>query len=138
RHPRRDAAARRVDVEVDVLVGVLALEEEELGHDEVRHAVVDGPDEEDHALLQQARIDVVGAFAAPRLLDHHRYQPEAARLLEVLVLLVLDEHGQAFRVPIRSSNGVAVSSTFIFPMAHSTTLSSITSASTSASRLRSP
>ena len=35
-HAGRDHAARRVDVEVDVLVGVVGLEEEQLGDDDVR------------------------------------------------------------------------------------------------------
>jgi hypothetical protein len=75
---------------VDVLVGVLALEEQQLRDDQVRHRVVDRPDEEDHALLEQARVDVVGALAAPRLLDHHRDEAQALRLLAVA--FVLDEH----------------------------------------------
>ena len=57
-------AARRVDVQADVLVRVLRLEEQQLRDDQVRHVVVDRPDEEDHALLQQARVDVVRALAA--------------------------------------------------------------------------
>src|SRR3546814_11121452 len=32
---------------------------------------VDGADEEDHPLLEQARVDVVGAFATAGLFDHH-------------------------------------------------------------------
>src|SRR5690606_10284396 len=38
------------------------------------HAVIDGADQENDALLQKARIDVVGAFAAIGLLDHHRHE----------------------------------------------------------------
>src|SRR5919201_1175025 len=34
-------AAGRVDVEVDVLVGILGLEEEQLGRDQVRHVEVE-------------------------------------------------------------------------------------------------
>jgi hypothetical protein len=46
RKPRVDLA-RRVDVERDVLVGVLGLEVQELGDDEVRDLLVDGSPEED-------------------------------------------------------------------------------------------
>ena len=35
-----------------VLVGVLGLEEQQLGHDEVRDVVVDSPDDEHDAVLQ--------------------------------------------------------------------------------------
>ena len=62
----------RVDVELDVLVRVLALEEQELGDDDVRHVVVDGAAEEDDAVLQQPAEDVPGALAAVRRLDHVR------------------------------------------------------------------
>ena len=66
---RGDAAAGAVDVDLDVLVRVLALEEEHLGHDGVGHVVVDGGAQEDDVVLQQARVDVVAALAAGRLLD---------------------------------------------------------------------
>ena len=67
-------AARRVDVDRDVLVGVLGLEVEELGDDEVRDLVVDRRAEEDDALVEQARVDVERALSARGLLDHHRDQ----------------------------------------------------------------
>ena len=49
----------RVDVDVDVLLPVLHLEEEQLGDDRIRHVVIDRRAEEDDAILQQPRIDVV-------------------------------------------------------------------------------
>src|SRR5437764_2433508 len=66
---RRDVAARRVDVEVDVLVGILRLEVQELRHDQVGHLVLDRRPQEDDALLEQARVDVERSLAAVRLLD---------------------------------------------------------------------
>ena len=42
REPGRGRAARAVDVEVDVLLGILGLEEQQLRDDQVRHHVVDG------------------------------------------------------------------------------------------------
>src|SRR5207249_138685 len=80
REAGRNRAARRVDVEEDVLVRVLGLEEQELRHDQVGGDLGHRPDQEHHALLQQPGIDVVGALAAPRLLDDHRDQPEVLRL----------------------------------------------------------
>ena len=71
---RRDLAAGRVDVEVDVLVRLLGLEEEHLGADQVGHGVVDRRAEEDDALTQQPRVEVVGALAAVGRLDHGRDQ----------------------------------------------------------------
>ena len=80
-----DRAARRVDVDRDVLVGILGLEVQELSHDEIGDLVVDGRAEEDDALVQQARVDVERPLAARRLLDHHRNQwahctPQVGRL----------------------------------------------------------
>ena len=63
-----------VDVHVDVLLRVLLLEEEQLRDDEVRQVIVDRAADEDDSVFEQARINVVSAFAARRLLDHHRYQ----------------------------------------------------------------
>jgi hypothetical protein len=42
-----------------------------LRHDQVGHVVFDGADDENHALLEQARIDVIGALAASGLLYDH-------------------------------------------------------------------
>ncbi len=49
----RDAAARRVDVEVDVLAAILALQVQQLHHQFVGVAVVDLALQEDDAVFQQ-------------------------------------------------------------------------------------
>jgi hypothetical protein len=54
---------------VDVGLGVFVGEEEELGDDEAGEFVGDGPPDEDDAVLEEAGVDVVGAFAAGGLLD---------------------------------------------------------------------
>ena len=64
RHPARDHAAGRVDVELDVLVRVLALQVEQLGHDQVRDLIVHGCPQEDDAFVQEAGVDVEGALAS--------------------------------------------------------------------------
>src|SRR3954452_21672112 len=64
-----DRAAGRVDVDRDVLVGVGALEVQELGDDEVRDLVVDGRAEEDDAVVEQPRVEVVLALAPGGALD---------------------------------------------------------------------
>src|SRR3954463_15308485 len=69
-----DGAARRVDVERDVLVRVLRLEVEELGDDQVHDLVGHGRAEEDDPLVEEARVDVEGALPAGGLLDDHRYE----------------------------------------------------------------
>src|SRR5206468_11456111 len=61
-----------VDVERDLLVGILRLQEQQLGDDEVGDLVVDRSADEDDALLQQPGVDVEGPLATARVLDDHR------------------------------------------------------------------
>ena len=65
-------AARRVDVEEHVLLRVLRFQKEHLGNDEVCHMVVNGTAEEDDAVLQEARVNVVGALAVGGFFDNRR------------------------------------------------------------------
>ena len=53
------------------LSGSSRLQVEQLGHDQVGDLVVHGCPQEDDALVEQAGVDVEGALAARRLLDHH-------------------------------------------------------------------
>src|SRR5579863_1772996 len=69
-----NGAPRGVDVERDVLLGILALEEEHLGDDKIRDLVVDGSTKKDNVVAQQTGVDVVGALAPTRLLNHHGNQ----------------------------------------------------------------
>src|ERR1700686_375853 len=65
---------RRVDVQPDVLLGILAGEEEQLRHDDVGDLVVDGRPDEDDSVFEQPRVDVHPAFAPIRGLDDVRDQ----------------------------------------------------------------
>ena len=64
-------AAGAVDVERNVLVGVFAFKEQQLGHDEVGRLVIDRAHQEDHPVLEQARVDVVRPLSAAGLFDDH-------------------------------------------------------------------
>ena len=70
-------AARRIDVEADLLFRVFRLQKEQLRGDQVGDVVVDRMAQKDDPILEQPRIDVVGAFAAARLLDDHRNQVDS-------------------------------------------------------------
>src|SRR5206468_11830721 len=48
----------------------LGLEEQHLGHDDVRHVIVDGRPEKDDAVFEQAAVEVVSPLAAVRLLNY--------------------------------------------------------------------
>ena len=63
-------AAGRIDVERDILLGILALKMQQLGNDQVGADGVDLLAQEDDAVVEQARIDIVAALAARRLLDN--------------------------------------------------------------------
>jgi hypothetical protein len=71
RQSGRHAAARAVDVHVDIFIGVFALQEQQLGDHEVGQVVVDRAADEDDPLLEQPRIDVEGPLAARALFDDH-------------------------------------------------------------------
>ncbi len=45
--------------------------EQQLRDDQVRDLIVHRRTEEDHAFVEEARVDVEGAFTAGRLLDDH-------------------------------------------------------------------
>ena len=62
-------AAGRVDVERDVLLGILTLQVQKLGDHEVRGHGVDLFAQKDDTVIQEAGIDVVAALAARGLLD---------------------------------------------------------------------
>ena len=64
RHARADRPARRVDVQRNILVRVFAFQEQQLRHHEVGRLIIHRPHQEDHALFEQARVDVVGTLAA--------------------------------------------------------------------------
>ena len=74
RQARVHRAAGRVDVDRDVLVGILGLEVQQLRDDQVRDLVVDRRAEEDDPLVEQAGVDVERALPARGLLDDHRYE----------------------------------------------------------------
>ena len=95
-HAGGDRATGRVDVEPDVLLGVLALEVEELGGDQVGDLVVDLRAEEDDALLEQAVVDVLGRIA-PGALGHR----------DVREVGGLRHGGGGYRWPIGCHAGVA-------------------------------
>ncbi len=67
--PAVDRAARRVDVEADVLGRILGGEHEQLGADQVGAGVIDLGPEEDDALLEQAPVDIGGPVEWPGLSD---------------------------------------------------------------------
>src|SRR6266566_2668628 len=77
-------AARRVDVDLDVLLGVLGLEMDQLGDDEIRDLVVDRSAEKDDPLVEQTGVDVERTLATRGLLDHHGNQRAHFGVLSLL------------------------------------------------------
>ena len=58
-----DAAAGAVDVHVDGLIGVFAVEIEQLRHNQIGNLVVNGRAKKDNAFLQKQTIDIIGPLA---------------------------------------------------------------------------
>jgi len=69
RHAGGYHASGRVDVQIDVFVGIIRLEEQELRYDDVGDIVVDRSAKKDDPIHQEAGEDVVGPLAAARTLD---------------------------------------------------------------------
>ena len=85
------------------LSGFSDSQEQQLRDDQVGRLVHHRPDQEDHVLAQQARIDVVGALATAALLDDDRNHAEALRFLalpQVRIDQVLD-HAVETHVSLR-------------------------------------
>ena len=79
------------------LSGSSRLEVQELRDDEVRDLVVDRRAEEDDALVEQARVDVVLALAAGGALDDRGDQGHADSLVSRRALPALDVAAQSAR-----------------------------------------
>ena len=76
-----------------VFVRVFGFQEQELGHDQIRHVILDLPDQEHHALLEHARVDVVGALAATSGLDNHGNQAQGMGICSAVTLSNVCHYG---------------------------------------------
>src|SRR5919198_6002186 len=98
---------------------------EELGHDQVRHLVVDGRAEEHDAFLQQARVDVEGPLAAVRLLDDD-WDQVVLEIAHALVSPCSSEEGPmallASAASVSSLSGCSTSTTSAFSTRRSSAL----------------
>ena len=65
---------------MNVAVGVLCLEEQDLRHDAVGHFVTHRTVEEHDALFEETTINIPAALASTALFDNHRNQAEADRI----------------------------------------------------------
>ena len=93
RHPRGDHAARGVDVHRNLLLRSLGLEKEKLRNHQRRHPVLDRTGDENDALLEEPRINVVGPLAADGLLDHHGDDVVHVRIAGISHLGSFGPHG---------------------------------------------
>jgi hypothetical protein len=66
---------------MNVLVRVLGFEEQQLRDNEVRHVILDRADDKDHALLEEAGVDIIGTLAAGSLLHDHGNQADVTDIL---------------------------------------------------------
>src|SRR5262249_49160765 len=73
--PRRDRAARGVDVHLDLLVRIVRGQEDQLRHDEVGERVGDRPADHDDPVAQQPGVDVERALTVAALVLHDGRDP---------------------------------------------------------------
>ena len=93
-------AAGAHDVHADIPVGILALQVEELGRDQAGHLGLHRRGDEDDALLEQPREDIVRALTAIGGLHDHRH--EAHRQLSCSFCGSEDRSSVPAAVPARS------------------------------------
>src|SRR5207302_547978 len=105
---RRDDAARRVDVEADVLVRVFAVEVEELGDDQAGDLVVDRRAEKDDALAQEQGVNVEDALGAPGRLDDAGDDEPRWRLHGLASVLVAGWPSPLAPLPPRRERGTSM------------------------------
>ena len=67
RKPSGDRAPRRVDVDLDLLVGVVSRQVHELSDDEVGDHVVDRAPDQDDSVSEQPRVDIESPLAVAAL-----------------------------------------------------------------------
>ena len=70
-HTGGDGAPWAVDIEIDILLRVLPLQIEHLGHHQAGGGIVHILAKDDNAVIEQAGEDVVGALSPVCLLHYH-------------------------------------------------------------------
>ena len=77
-HAGVDRASRAVDVHIDGLGTVLAVQVQQLGDNEVGHLVVHPGAQKDNALLEQKAVNVVGPLGPIARVDDHGHDGGSA------------------------------------------------------------
>ena len=75
---RGDRASRRVDIQLNILLRIFRLQKKHLRRCQIGYMIVNGRSDENDVLFEEPRINVVSAFAATGLFDHHGYERCAA------------------------------------------------------------
>src|SRR6185437_231596 len=82
----RNNAAWTVDIEGNILRRILRLQKQELGADQSADLVEDRAGQKYDPLLEQARVDIEGTFAAGGLFDHHGNEVVRVDLNRIAIL----------------------------------------------------
>ena len=72
RQPCCDVAAGTIDIKGNIFLRVFGGKEEHLRDDKVCNLIVNRAAEEDNALLEEARVNIICPLAHRALLDNHR------------------------------------------------------------------
>src|SRR5205085_11846240 len=74
REPRGDNTAAGIDVDTNVFLRIFHLQKEQLRDHEIGNVIVDRLSNEDDAVFEQSRINIVTTLAAAGLFDYHRHE----------------------------------------------------------------
>ena len=85
-HTCADGAAGAVDIQADVLTGVLPFQIQQLCHDKAGGGVVDILAQHNDAVVQQTGENIIGTLPVRRLLDNVRNKTHRVRLLNEKLL----------------------------------------------------
>ena len=85
-HTCADGAAGAVDIQADVLIGVLPFQIQQLCHYQTGRSIIDILAQNDDTVVQQTGEDIVGTLPVRRLLDNVRNKTHRVRLLNEKLL----------------------------------------------------
>jgi hypothetical protein len=81
----RNGSAGAVDVEINILVGILSFKEKKLSYDERCGSIVDLVSKEDDSVVEKSGINVVGTFSSGSLFNNVRNECHNNSPLSILL-----------------------------------------------------
>ena len=100
-HSSRDAAARRIDVNLDVFLGAFALEKQQLCNDAVGNHIGDGAAQNDNTVFEQTAEDIPSSFTAMCLFNYIREKCHFVIILRIALFEPRSDSARDIQVTAR-------------------------------------